>query len=156
MRLLFLEHSGHRTLAVRGMEPGRLIQEAGSLRRDETHCWSEMWQVSWVKSKTAPPHTHTEGKERRKTGRPVQIIGRRGNPRGQISAPPTRISKVYREAFPGFGHIHHPHGLSNTLLSPGGVPEPALAVGTVGGTYAPRTGSTSSFILSMTSSSSCT
>lgn len=35
------------------------------------------------------------------------------------STPPSRILRVYTEAFMGFSHVYHPEGLNNILLSQG-------------------------------------
>lgn len=53
--------------------------------------------------------------------------------------PPTRILKVYGEALVGFSHMYHPDGSGTPCSLKAASLKTVPAVGTVGGTYTPRT-----------------
>lgn len=56
------------------------------------------------------------------------------------TCPPEPRNCLNMKALTGLGHVCHPHGLDDTLLSQGRILETALAMRTVGGTDIPRTG----------------
>lgn len=80
------------------------------------------------------------GQESEERGRPLQTgrLNKQGN-KACLGYVPARILKVVREALTGFGHMQHPAGLNNTLLSQDCGLGTVQAMGTEGRSYIPRT-----------------
>lgn len=124
-------------------------------------------------------HQYMEGNKAEDRGRCSRPGGRMFNRQGDLlrtrlvlgykmsRCPPQApgFLKIYREAFIGFSHMHHPYGLNHTCSLKAASLKTLPPVGTVGRVYIPRTGegrgasncpgsvlgSTCGHILSMTS-----
>ena len=108
-----------------------------------TNCWFIKW-TPYAESRERPKkeadHSRlVDGKFNKQGSLHTRLV--LGNCKMSRSPhPPTRILNVYTEALTGLSHEYCPDDLNNTLLSQACVLEMALAMGTVGEAYIPKTG----------------